>query len=139
MIEEQKPLFNDPKAALRNAFLFVLFIVILGFYGCPQYYVYVARKDGEAKLAHAQFEREVQVRDAQGKLEASTLLANADIERAKGVSKANEIIGHSLRDNEAYLRWLFIEGLKEKQGEVIYVPTEANLPILEAGKRKGGP
>jgi len=46
-------------------------------------------------------------------------------------------IGNSLKDNEAYLRWLYIEALKEKQGaEVIYVPTEAGLPILEAGKRK---
>lgn len=118
----------------------ILFLVIgvttLGMVGCPRYGVYVARNEGEAKLAHAQYEREVQVRDAQGKLEASTLLASADVERAKGVAKANSIIGTSFKDNEAYLKWLFIEGLKEKTGEVIYVPTEANLPILEAGKRK---
>lgn len=111
-------------------------LVVLGFWGCPQYGVYSARMDGQAKLAHANFEREVQVRDAQGKLEASTLLASAEVERAKGVAAANKVIGTSLKDNEAYLRWLYIEGLREKQGEVIYVPTEAGLPILEAGRRK---
>lgn len=111
------------------------FIFVLSLWGCPKYYVYSSRMEGEAKLAHAQAEREVQVRDAQGKLEASTLLANVDIERAKGVAAANKVIGSSLKDNEAYLRWLYIDGLKDKTGEVIYVPTEAGLPILEAGKR----
>src|SRR4051812_31434202 len=112
---------------------FVL-LATAGLWGCPQYGVYSAKMDGEAKLAHAQSEREVQVRDAQGKLEASSLLARAEVERAKGVAEANKVIGSSLKDNEAYLRWLYVEGLKEKTGaEVIYVPTEAGLPILEAG------
>lgn len=115
----------------------VVFLFAGGLWGCPQYNVYSARLDGEAKLAHAQAEREVQVRDAQGKLEASTNLALADVERAKGVAAANKVIGNSLRDNEAYLRWLYIDGLRDKQGEVIYVPTEAGLPILEAGRRGG--
>jgi len=52
------------------------------------------------------------------------------------VAKANKIIGDSLKDNESYLRYLWINGLSEKDNNtVIYVPTEANLPILEAGKR----
>lgn len=111
-------------------------VLLLGMWGCPQYGVYSARLDGEAKLAHAQAEREVQVKDAQGRLEASSLLAKVDVERAKGVAESNKVIGSSLKENEAYLRWLYIEGLKEKTGEVIYVPTEAGLPILEAGKRR---
>jgi regulator of protease activity HflC (stomatin/prohibitin superfamily) len=113
----------------------VVLVAALSMWGCPQYSVYSARMEGEAKLAHANSEREVQVRDAQGKFEASTLLAKAEVERAKGVAEANKVIGSSLKDNEAYLRWLFIDGLKDKQGEVIYVPTEAGLPILEAGRR----
>lgn len=115
---------------------FVLLVIFGGMWGCPHYNVYSSRLDGEAKLAHAQYEREVQVRDAQGKYEASSLLAKAEVERAKGVAEANKVIGTSLKGNEAYLRWLYIEGLKEKTGEVIYVPTEAGLPILEAGKRR---
>lgn len=121
------------------ASLVVICLVVIGIaggmYGLPKYNVYKARLEGQAKLAHADSEREVQVRDAQGKYEASSLLAKAEVERAKGVAEANKIIGTSLKDNEAYLRWLYIEGLKEKQGEVIYIPTEAGLPILEAGRR----
>lgn len=118
------------ESVIKLSVLSAVFLVALGLYGCPQYNVYSARKDGEAKLAHAQYEREVQVRDAAGRFEASTLLANAEVERAKGVAKANAIIGDSLKNNESYLRWLYIEGLKDKQGEVIYIPTEAGIPLL---------
>lgn len=121
-------------------FSFILMVLVvavsLGMWGCPQYSVYSQRMDGEAQLAHAEYSKKVQVQDALGKFEAAKSLAMAEVERAKGVAQANAIIGDSLKNNEAYLRWLFIESLKDKAGEVIYVPTEANLPILEAGKRK---
>ena len=130
---------NDIKTNIKilGALLIVLTLITGGMWGCPKYNVYRSRLEGQAKLAHSQAEREVQVSDAKGRLEAATYLANADIERAKGVAKANAIIGDSLKNNEAYLRWLYIEGLKEKTADqVIYIPTEAGLPILEAGKRK---
>lgn len=91
--------------------------------------------NGEAEYNHAVNAKKVQVADAEGRLEAAKLLAQAEVERAKGVAQANAIIGDSLKNNEAYLRWLYIEGLKENKGEtLIYVPTEAGLPILEAGR-----
>jgi regulator of protease activity HflC (stomatin/prohibitin superfamily) len=124
---------------MENKYLYitacVFLLLVLGLWGCPKYNVYSSSMEGEAKLAHAQFEREIQVRDAQGKLEASKLLAQTDVERAIGIAKANSIIGQSLKNNDSYLKWLYIEALKEKTGEVIYVPTEAGMPILEAGKR----
>src|SRR5262245_17204456 len=102
--------------------IFLLAGIAVGLWGCPQYNVYQQRMSGEASLAHAEFERQVQVRDAQGKFDAAKLLALTDIERAKGVAQSNQIIGDSLKNNEAYLRWLFVEGLKETKNQVIYVP-----------------
>jgi regulator of protease activity HflC (stomatin/prohibitin superfamily) len=102
----------------------------------PPYNVYEQRMAGEAELAKATYNTKVAVQEAQAKKEAAKYLADAEVARAQGVAQANKIIGDSLRNNEAYLRWLYIEGLKEKQGqEIIYVPTEAGLPILEAGHR----
>lgn len=113
------------------------FILILGgMWGCPQYSVYEQRLSGEALLAKSMAERKVQIQDAEGKAEASKHLADAEVERAKGVAAANKIIGNSLKDNESYLRYLWIHNMSDSTKEVIYVPTEANLPILEAGKRK---
>ncbi len=89
-------------------------------------------------MAHSHASRQVQIQDAQSKLEAAKSLAAAEVERARGVAEANKIIGGSLKNNEEYLRYLWIHNLEqaEKTGQVIYVPTEAGLPILEAGKRK---
>lgn len=112
--------------------------IILSLWGCPQYQVYTQRMDGEAQLAHSHASRQVQIQDAQSKLEAAKSLAAAEVERARGVAEANKIIGSSLKNNEEYLRYLWIHNLEqaEKTGQVIYVPTEAGLPILEAGKRR---
>lgn len=115
----------------------VLFgVIAFGMWGCPQYNVYQERLAGEAALAKANQNREIQVREAQAKRDAAKLLAEAEVERARGVAAANKIIGDSLKDNEGYLRWLWIEGLKEhgKSHSVIYIPTEAGLPLLEAGR-----
>jgi regulator of protease activity HflC (stomatin/prohibitin superfamily) len=109
--------------------------VAMSMWGCPQYMVYSQRMDGEAQLAHAHASRQVQIQDAQSKLEAAKSLAQAEVERAKGIAEANRIVGDSLKNNEAYLRYLYIDGLKDKDNlTTIYVPTEAGLPILEAGR-----
>ncbi len=115
-----------------------LFLVFGGIGGCmwgyPSYNVYQQRMAGEAMLAHAQASKEVAVAEARAKMESSTLLAQAEVERAKGVAAANQIIGESLKNNESYLRYLWItEVANNQQGKtVVYVPTDANLPILEA-------
>ena len=48
-------------------------------------------------------------------------------------------MAESLGGPDNYLRWSYIHMLEEtagKQGrEVIYIPTEAGMPILEAGRR----
>ena len=106
-------------------------------YFAPKYRVYSATMEGEAEYAQAEQNRRITVLEAESKLEAAKSLANAEIERAKGVAKANEIIGESLKNNESYLRWLWIENLDKGNNSVIYVPTDAGLPILEAGKRNG--
>jgi hypothetical protein len=127
---------EDAMGAFFGTFCSILaiFIICGGLYGCPQYNVYASRLDGEAQLAKADYERQVQVRDAQGRLDAASLLAQVEVKRAEGVAKANQIIGDSLRNNEAYLKYLWITDVTgAKAPTVIYVPTEANIPILEAG------
>jgi Tfp pilus assembly protein PilE len=109
----------------------LLSLIVLGFWGCPLYNVYSQRKQGEAMLAHAQSSREVAVAEAKAKMESATLLAQADTIRAHGIARSNQIIGQSLTD--AYLHWFWIDNI-DKSNNVIYVPTETNLPILEAGR-----
>lgn len=112
----------------------LLGLVVLGMWGCPRYNVYQQKKEGEALLAHAQSSREVAVAEAKAKMESSSLLAQADTIRAHGVARSNEIIGASLKNNEAYLHWLWIDNIEKNPQATIYIPTEANLPIFEAGR-----
>ena len=106
-----------------------------GMWGCPQYAVYSQRMAGEAEYAQATYNRKVKTLEAVAAESAAIYNAAADTIRAQGVARSNQIIGTSLRNNESYLTWLYIEGLKEnKNASIIYVPTEANLPILEAGR-----
>ncbi|MHA1347898.1 MAG: membrane protease subunit [Candidatus Heimdallarchaeaceae archaeon] len=98
------------------------------------YSVWAQGKEGQAELAKADWNRQITVREAKAKEESSALLAQAEVRRAIGVAKANKIIGDSLKKNEAYLRYLWINNLHEGKNQVIYVPTETNLPILEAGR-----
>lgn len=119
---------------------FVIIVLAFGFVGgCmafyPQYNVYQQRLAGEAELEKQKYEKQVAVQGAMAKKESASLLADAEVLRAEGVAKANKIIGDSLKNNESYLRWLWIEHMADSKKETIYIPTEAGLPILEAGKR----
>lgn len=102
----------------------------------PKWGVWAAEMEGAAQYAQAEQNRKITILEAEAKLESAKALAAAEVERAKGVAEANRIIGESLKGNEAYLRWQWIQNLENGNNSVIYVPTEAGLPILESGKRK---
>lgn len=109
-------------------------LIFGGCYAIPKYGIYQQRLEGEAELQKAEYSKRVAVQDAQAKYDSATLLAGAEIKRAEGVAQANKIIGDSLKGNEAYLRYLWIHSLEDTKNQIIYVPTEANLPILEASR-----
>ena len=123
------------------ATIILLIIVAIGaailFFGYPIYNVWGSEQSGRAELARAEYNRQIAVVEAQQKKESATYLAEAEVIRAQGVAKANEIIGRSLANNTAYLDYLWLtEKITASDKEVIYVPTEAQLPILEANRLK---
>jgi regulator of protease activity HflC (stomatin/prohibitin superfamily) len=122
--------FIDPAAVVVGA------IVIVGvaalFLGGPIYNVWSQSLAGKAELQKAEYTRQVAVLEAQAKKDSAQQLADAEIIRATGVAKANQIIGDSLKDNREYLQYLYITGLEDgsKNGNVtIYVPTEGGMPV----------
>lgn len=125
----------DAKAWATGMFVtFAAFSFCAIFYIIPHYKVWQKELVGKAEYKQAEWNRKIVIEEASAKYESSKHLAMAEVERAKGVARANEIIGESLKGNEAYLRYLWIHGLQDGNSEVIYVPTEANLPILEANR-----
>ena len=110
----------------------LIVIVLLGgfLWGIPNYKVYSRELNGKAQLKEAEWNRQIAVQEAQALKESAALKAEAEVLRAAGIAEANRIIADSL--SEEYIRYKFVEGLNDGNTEVIYVPTEANLPILEA-------
>lgn len=121
----------------------ILVLVVLGLCGLggcmawmPQYNVYHSEMTGKATLAEAEYSKQAKVQEARAKKDSAQFEADSEVIRAKGVAEANKIIGDSLKGNDAYLRYLWIQNLNSGQGERIYIPTEAGLPLLEARSKK---
>ena len=105
-------------------------------FGLPIYSVWQQGLAGEAELKRAEQTRQVQVLNAKAKFDSAGYLNQAEVKRAEGVSAANKIIADGLGGPEGYLRYLWIHAMENEKASVIYIPTEAGLPILEAGKRR---
>lgn len=131
--KQQEPYFGRLLPVLLAAFML---LIAAGMWGCPVYNVWSESKAGQAELARAEFNRKVAVQEAEAKRESASKLAEADTVRAMGIAASNRIIGQSLEQNPAYLTWLYYENLKETSNQVIYVPTEASLPITEATRHE---
>ena len=96
----------------------------------PQYRVWQKELSGKAQLKEAEWNRQIKIKEAQAKLEAEKLNKQSEIIRAEGAAEAQRIIAQTI--TAEYIQWLWVQGLHDGNSEVIYVPTESNLPILEA-------
>jgi regulator of protease activity HflC (stomatin/prohibitin superfamily) len=122
--------FIDPTIAA-----IVVGVIVVGgliFIGGPQYNVWQQSLQGKAELARAEYNRQISIQEANAKKEAAKSLAEAEVERAKGVAQANAIIADSLKDNPEYLSYLWVTGLEEgaeKGNKTIYmIPSQGNIP-----------
>lgn len=116
----------------------VIVLVAGAMVGLPTYNVYSKQMAGRAAYEQAVQDRRIRVLEAQAALDSARLTAQAEIERARGTNEANRIMAESLGGPENYLRWAYIHMLEETSGkdgrQTIYIPTEAGVPILEAGR-----
>lgn len=120
----------------------ILMLAILSLSNCgivalfvPSVRVMIEEQNGKAEFARAESTRQIRVLEAKAELESAELRGKAEIIKAEATAKANQILGDSLKNNENYLRYMWIQQINADK-EVYYIPTEAGLPILEAGKRK---
>ena len=150
---------NRQSFASFVVFIITFFLLILlSLWLWPKYNVYKKELNGQASLKEAEWSKQILIEEAKAREQAALMQAKArvtlaeaegeailvsakaeglaDIERAKAAAEANRIIGESLKNNDEYLRYIWIKGLRDSKSERIYIPTEAGLPILEAGTLK---
>lgn len=107
----------------------ILIIIILMLFAWPHYKVWKQGMNGQAALAEAEQSKMIQVQTAKAELESAKLRA-----------EAIQTIGKAAKEFPEYRKQEFIgafgDALRDgKIQQIIYVPTEANIPVLEAGKR----
>ena len=120
---------------LASLILAAILVVVGLFVAVPWYNVWQQEMAGKAEFAKAEQNRKIKIEEAKANLEAEKLNAQAEIERAKGAAEAIKIENGSI--TPTYIQYLWVRqqsNLNDKT--VIYIPTETNLPILEAGKNK---
>ncbi len=103
--------------------IMILFGIVVSY----RYYdVWSMEMQGKARLAEASQSRQIQVEQAKGEYEASIM-------RAKAIA----VVGKAAKDYPQYRTQEFIgafgEALREgKINQIMYVPTEANIPVTES-------
>ncbi|MGA1109970.1 MAG: hypothetical protein ACO3VO_00080 [Ilumatobacteraceae bacterium] len=110
------------------AAIVILLIVGFGLWFFPVYHVWQAGLSGKAALMRAEQEKQIQIEQARAELESAKL-------RAEAIS----IVGKASKEFPEYRTQEFIGAFGEaiKSGsidQIIYVPTEANIPIVEAAR-----
>ena len=106
-----------------------------GLFIVPYYNVWQQEMSGKAEFAKAEQNRKIKIEEAKANLEAEKLNAQAEVERAKGAAEAIRIENGSI--TPAYIQYLWVRqqsNLNDKT--VMYIPTETNLPVLEASRNK---
>ncbi|MEN6375490.1 MAG: hypothetical protein ABFD75_12050 [Smithella sp.] len=107
-----------------------LLLLIVGFIASmflfPMWNVWRSGLSGEADLKRAEQTRMIQIQQAKGEKEAASL-------RAEAIA----IVGKAAKEFPEYRQQEFIGAFAEalhggKINQIIYVPTEANIPIMEA-------
>lgn len=108
----------------------LLVLIIGGMWGCPEYEVYKQNRYGQAELSKASQTRQIAIEQAKAEELAAQHRANAI-----------KIMGQAAKDFPEYRKQEFIGAFAEamhngKINQIIYVPTEAGIPITEATRGK---
>lgn len=111
--------------------LLALLVAALMF-GIPTYRVWHSGMDGKAMLRKAEHEKQIMIETAK-----------AEVESAKLRAEAIKLVGEMAQQYPEYREQEFIAAFGEavQSGavdQIIYIPTEAGIPVTEAGRAVRG-
>lgn len=119
---------DDAWRYIKRAGLASALSVVVSLAGCPPYRVWNSEMTGLAKLAESENARKVLIEQARAEQEAAKM-------RAEAIA----IVGKAAKEYPEYRQQEFLgafaEALKEGNiSQIMYIPTEASIPITEAGR-----
>jgi uncharacterized membrane-anchored protein YhcB (DUF1043 family) len=124
---------GDAQTFVGTSLAIILLIALIGglMVGLPQYKVWQQGLAGEANLKRAEQEKQIMITTAQ-----------AEVDAAKHRAEAIEIMGEAAKKYPEYrlqeFMAAFAEALQNDSiDKIVFVPTEANIPITEATRTVG--
>lgn len=123
---------SEKQASLPPLVMFIIIVALLGTaancYAYPKWSVWKQGLIGEGELRRAEHQKKILIEQAK-----------AEVEAAEYRAKAIEAIGEAARQYPEYRLQEFIGAFADALAngdieKIIYVPTEANIPIVEAGR-----
>lgn len=120
--------------------LMLIGVLFLGGWGLVHFKLWAVEYTGKAREISAMYEGKAILAEAQHAKMARIEAAKAEKESAQLTADAISIVGEAAKKYPEYRKQEFMmafgEALREGNIEqIMYIPTEANLPITEAGKR----
>lgn len=132
-MREERKLRRQTAFIVFGAILLFLAVVVSMFVFLPKYNVWSSELKGKAEFVRAEQNRQIKIEEAKANLESEKLNAKAEVERAKGAAEAIKIENGQL--TTTYIQYLWVRQQSNNQiQKIVYIPTEASMPILEAKK-----
>jgi hypothetical protein len=113
-----------------GALVLIVALWLLIAWAGPKLNLYKSNTEKQAVIKEQEAISEAEVFAAEKRVIAARAEAEARRIEAEGIADAQKIITATLTPE--YLRWRYYEVLATTANQVIYVPTEAALPITEA-------
>ena len=98
----------------------------------PKLNLYKANTEKQAVIAEQRAVSEAAEFAARSAVIQAGARAEAMVIEAKSLAESQAIIAATLTPE--YVRYLYVKAIEGNTNQVIYIPTEAGLPILEAGR-----
>lgn len=110
------------------------FCLLIGgiMWAVPKYKLYAADIEKRTLISEAKAKAEAAEHTAKAEVTKANYEADRDRIRAQGVADSNKLIDSSLSDQ--YIKWHYIDQMTRHGNQLIYVPTEGGIPILESSR-----
>jgi regulator of protease activity HflC (stomatin/prohibitin superfamily) len=89
-----------------------------------------AESSKKAKIEEAKADFESAQLDAKTKVITANSNAEAKLIESQAKAKSIDIISKAISTNPDYIKYMMVEGMYNNN-KTVYVPTEANIPIIE--------
>lgn len=101
-------------------------------WGLPKYKLYRADIEKRTLISEARAKADAAEYTAEAEVTKANYEAERDRIRAQGVADANATINQTLTPE--FITWHYVDQLADLGDQIIYVPTEGGIPILESGR-----